>query len=222
MDELHGGVLWVLSMLFLRVQRCTRAPLARLMLATPCDAAVKIHRHDAVAKLAWSQAGAHAWQMEWPAVVEPRPFKIPESVLVVIHTPALQVLLIQRADRPDSWQSVTGSLDSVGEPLAETARREVLEETGISHGELRDWQHTNVYEIWATWAHRYAPGATHNTEHVFGLTLPQTQPVVLSPREHLAFKWLPWREAADACFSPSNREAILMLPQQLGGGLRTT
>ena len=141
-------------------------------------------------------------------------FKIPESVLVVIHTPALQVLLIQRADRPDSWQSVTGSLDSLGEPLDETARREVLEETGISGGQLRDWQHTNVYEIWATWAHRYARGVKHNTEHVFGLMVPAVQTVVLSPREHLDYRWLPWRVAADLCFSPSNREAILMLPEK--------
>ena len=151
--------------------------------------------------------------------IPPRPHKIPESVLVVIHTPALDVLLIQRADRPASWQSVTGSLDSLGEELAETARREVHEETGIDVAApgavLRDWQHTNVYEIFGTWAHRYAPGTTHNTEHVFGLTLPAPRPVVLSPREHLAYRWLPWREAAAACFSPSNREAILMLPQRV-------
>ena len=133
----------------------------------------------------------------------------------MIHTPALEVLLIQRADRPDSWQSVTGSLDAVDEPLALTARREVLEETGIADGELSDWQHTNVYAIYATWAHRYAPGTTHNTEHVFGLLLPAPRPVTLSPREHLAFRWLPWQEAAQACFSPSNREAILMLPDRL-------
>jgi dATP pyrophosphohydrolase len=144
----------------------------------------------------------------------PRPPKIPESVLVVIHTPALEVLLIERADSPGSWQSVTGSLDSLGEPLDETAWREVFEETGISAGVLRDWQRRNVYEIFEKWRHRYAPGVLSNTEHVFGLTVPAPQPVVLSPREHLAFRWLPWREAAEACFSPSNREAILMLPEK--------
>ncbi|MDE2081934.1 MAG: dihydroneopterin triphosphate diphosphatase [Burkholderiales bacterium] len=147
-----------------------------------------------------------------------RPFKIPESVLVVIHTPALLVLLIERADQPGCWQSVTGSLDAPDEALAQTAWREVREETGIAHGELRDWGLTNVYEIYPVWRHRYAPGVTRNTEHVFGLTLPAPVPAVLSPREHLAWQWLPWREAADRCFSPSNAEAILQLPRYLAGG----
>ena len=141
-----------------------------------------------------------------------RPHKIPRSVLVVIHTPALDVLLIERADRPGYWQSVTGSLDAEDEPLALTARREVREETGIEGGELRDWGLENVYEIYPVWRHRYASGVTHNTEHVFGLTVPAGTPVRLAPREHLAWRWLPWREAADACFSPSNAEAILQLP----------
>lgn len=144
----------------------------------------------------------------------PRPPKIPVSVLVVIHTPALDVLLIQRADSPASWQSVTGSIDDVNEVLAETARREVLEETGLTHGELHDWQQQNVYEIFERWRHRYAPGVTQNTEHVFSLCVPAPQDVVLSPREHLAWRWLPWQEAAAMCFSPSNRDAILQLPKR--------
>lgn len=142
-----------------------------------------------------------------------RPFKIPRSVLVVIHTPALEVLLIERADRPGFWQSVTGSLDAEDEPLEATARREVAEETGITGGTLRDWALRNVYEIYPVWRHRYAPGVTHNTEHVFGLAVAAGTPVRLNPREHLAHAWLPWREAADRCFSPSNAEAILLLPQ---------
>ena len=149
-----------------------------------------------------------------------RHFKIPESVLVVIHTPALDVLLIERADRPGYWQSVTGSKDTPGEPLVETAVREVAEETGIRVGSdavpdsaLRDWRLANVYEIYPVWRHRYARGVTHNTEHVFGLRVPAGQPVQLSPREHTAFVWLPWREAADRCFSASNAEAVLQLPR---------
>ncbi|MFO1328395.1 MAG: dihydroneopterin triphosphate diphosphatase [Rubrivivax sp.] len=142
-----------------------------------------------------------------------RPFKIPRSVLVVIHTLALEVLLIERADKPGYWQSVTGSLDREDEPLEATARREVAEETGLSGGTLRDWGLANVYEIYPVWRHRYAPGVTHNTEHVFGLTLPARTEVTLNPREHLAHAWLPWREAADRCFSPSNAEAILQLPR---------
>ena len=145
----------------------------------------------------------------------PRPFKIPRSVLVVIHTPALDVLLIERADKPGYWQSVTGALDAEDEPLATTARREVFEETGIGVGvgTLRDWGLSNVYEIYPVWRHRYAPGITHNTEHVFGLTVPAGTPVTLAPREHVAHGWLAWREAADRCFSPSNAEAILQLPR---------
>ena len=150
-----------------------------------------------------------------PFYMEQRPFKIPQSVLVVIHTPALEVLLINRADVPGYWQSVTGAKDREDEPLEETAVREVFEETGIDAraGVLRDWQLENVYEIYPRWRHRYAEGITHNTEHVFGLCVPAGTPVRLEPREHTAFQWLPWRAAADACFSPSNAEAILLLPQ---------
>ena len=149
-----------------------------------------------------------------------KPPKIPESVLVVIHTAALDVLLIERADTPGFWQSVTGSKDALDEPAAETARREVFEETGIVVGSpgvplanLRDWSLSNVYEIYPRWRHRYAAGVTHNTEFVFGLRVPRDVPVVLAPREHVAQVWLPWREAADRCFSPSNAEAILQLPR---------
>jgi dATP pyrophosphohydrolase len=147
-------------------------------------------------------------------------YKIPQSVLVVIHTPALEVLLIKRADADDFWQSVTGAKDSEEEDFRATAAREVREETGIDcspgaalSGALRDWQLENVYEIYPRWRHRYAPGVTRNTEHLFGLMVPQGTPVVLNPREHTAYRWLPWREAADACFSPSNAEACLMLPK---------
>ncbi|HYF19607.1 MAG TPA: dihydroneopterin triphosphate diphosphatase [Ramlibacter sp.] len=142
-------------------------------------------------------------------------FKIPQSVLVVIHTPALEVLLINRADAPGFWQSVTGAKDREGESFREAAVREVREETGIdaAAGVLRDWDLENVYEIYPRWRPRYAPGVTHNTEHVFGLCVPHGTPVRLDPREHTAFQWLPWRAAADACFSPSNAEAILLLPE---------
>ncbi|HEY1092143.1 MAG TPA: dihydroneopterin triphosphate diphosphatase [Burkholderiaceae bacterium] len=147
------------------------------------------------------------------------PHKIPESVLVVIHTPDRRVLLIERADHPGYWQSVTGSKDSPDEDLRATAIREVFEETGIQVGSsavpqeaLLDWQLANVYEIYPVWRHRYAPGVTHNTEHVFGLTVPDGTPVRLAPREHLQYRWLPYAEAADQCFSPSNAEAVLQLP----------
>ena len=149
-----------------------------------------------------------------------RAWKIPESVLVVIYTPALDVLLIRRADAAEFWQSVTGSKDALNEPLALTAAREVGEETGIECGEgsalasqLVDWQVQNVYEIYPQWLGRYAPGTRHNTEHLFSLRVPERLVPTLAPREHTAWKWLPYRDAADACFSPSNAEAILLLPQ---------
>ena len=143
-----------------------------------------------------------------------RPFKIPQSVLVVIHTTTLDVLLINRTDSPGHWQSVTGSKDTEEESFEETAVREVFEETGIhsADGKLADWGLENVYDIYPRYLHRYPPGVTRNREHVFGLCLPAVCPVTLNPREHTAYQWLPWRQAADTCFSPSNAEAVLMLP----------
>ncbi len=143
-------------------------------------------------------------------------YKIPVSVLVLVHTADLQVLLLERADRPGFWQSVTGSQDP-GETLLQTAQRELAEETGIVADAvaLSDWQRENRYEIYAHWRGRYAPGVTHNTEHVFSLKLPAVQDIVLSPREHLDYQWLPWREAADRVFSWSNAEVIRELPQRM-------
>lgn len=146
-------------------------------------------------------------------------YKIPQSVLVVIHTQALDVLLLRRADtQEDFWQSVTGSKDADGESWAVTAAREVWEETGIDcrHGtalaaQLQDWHLENVYAIYPRWAHRYAPGVTHNTERVFGLQVPAGTQVTLSPHEHTAYQWLPVREAAALCFSGSNAQAIARL-----------
>jgi dATP pyrophosphohydrolase len=150
-------------------------------------------------------------------------FKIPLSVLVVIYTPAMDVLLIRRADVAESgtsfWQSVTGSKEIESESWAATAAREVLEETGIDCQPgtplatyLKNWNLENIYTIYPRWLHRYAAGVTHNTERLFGLQVPGRIAVKLSPREHTAYQWLPYREAADLCFSPSNAEAVLSLP----------
>lgn len=150
------------------------------------------------------------------------PLKIPESVLVVIHTAALEVLLIRRADAHAFWQSVTGSKDAWDEDFRHTAAREVAEETGMCCADgtplapyLRDWQLENVYDIYPQWRHRYGPGVARNRERVFGLQVPAGTPVRLSPREHTAYQWLPYHAAAQACFSPSNAEAILLLPRFL-------
>jgi dATP pyrophosphohydrolase len=144
-------------------------------------------------------------------------YKIPRSVLVVVHTPDLAVLLLERAPWPGYWQSVTGSVASADEPLRDTAVREVAEETGLDAARyaLADWGIENTYEIYRQWRSRYAPGVTHNVEHVFGLTVPEAVPVRLAPREHSQYLWLPWQAAAEKCFSWSNRDAILALPERL-------
>ena len=141
--------------------------------------------------------------------------KLPVSVLVVVHTPALEVLLLERAGRPGYWQSVTGSLDRLDEPLEDAALREVREETGLQapRERLRRWNAANVFEIYPEWRHRFRPGTTHNAEHVFSLEVAAPAVVALAPEEHDAFTWLPWREAAAKCFSWSNRAAILRLPE---------
>lgn len=143
-------------------------------------------------------------------------YKTPVSVLVVVYTPDLQVLLLERADHPGYWQSVTGSCDP-GESLRQTAVREVAEETGLDAEALGlvDWEMQNVFEIYAEWRHRYGPGVTHNTEHVFGLEVPQPVAVRLAPREHLDFAWLPWQKAAAKVFSWTNVAAIEKLPERV-------
>lgn len=146
-------------------------------------------------------------------------YKRPVSVLVVIHSPDLQILLLERASHPGYWQSVTGSQEGE-ESLADTARREVEEETGLDCDAFRllDWHKTQTFEIFQEWRHRYAPGVTHNQEHVFSLELPAPQPVRLAPREHLAYRWVPWQQAVTEVFSWTNRDAI----QALGEGFRPT
>jgi dATP pyrophosphohydrolase len=144
-------------------------------------------------------------------------FKIPESVLVVVYTPQLEVLLLQRADGGSwgawgAWQSVTGSREPDDPDLEATARRELLEETGLTVGTLTDWGHVNRYEIWPQWRAKYAPGVTHNTEHVFGFLVDSATVATLDPAEHVAQLWLPWQEAMKRTFSPTNREAISQLP----------
>lgn len=153
----------------------------------------------------------------------PKPYKIPQSVLVVIYTAQWDVLLIRRTEvdpeAPAFWQSVTGSKDAEDELWQETAVREVLEETGFDcrpgsalAQQLQDWELENIYTIYPRWLHRYAAGIAQNTERVFGLQVPSGSAVRLNPREHTHYQWLPYQAAADVCFSPSNAEAILQLP----------
>ena len=140
--------------------------------------------------------------------------KIPISVLVLIHNRNREVLLLERADRPGFWQSVTGSLDFIDEPFESAAIREVAEETGIDVqalplGSLQNLHHAVQYEIYPGWRHRYPPGVERNTEHWFALEVPANTAIQLAPREHLQYVWLPYQEAAQQCFSHTNRDAIL-------------
>ncbi len=141
-------------------------------------------------------------------------YKIPRSVLVVIHTQDLQVLMMERTGWKDFWQSVTGSVADESEPLRDTAIREVREETGLdaSRYGLHDWGIENRFEIFKRHQSRYAPGVTHNLEHVFSLEVPEPLEVALDPAEHLSYRWLPFREAAALTISWTNRDAILLLP----------
>ena len=146
-------------------------------------------------------------------------YKLPQSVLVVIYTGALDVLLLERADHPGFWQSVTGSRATSAEPLPHTCAREVKEETGLDIVPERfdDWRRVHRYAIYPHWRHRYAPGVTHNTEHVFGLAVAARFDPVLAPREHMRCQWRPWREAADLCFSWTNAQAIRLLADRAAG-----
>ncbi len=124
--------------------------------------------------------------------------------------------MIERADRAGFWQSVTGSLDMPNEDLALAATREVFEETGIAvnqlpTGALQNMHHQIEYEIYPEWRFRYAPGVTRNTEHWFALKAPDNTSITLAPREHVAYEWLSYEDAAKKCFSRSNGEAILKL-----------
>ena len=144
-------------------------------------------------------------------------YKTPVSALVVIHTPDLQVLLLERADRRNFWQSVTGSIEA-GETPREAAMREVYEETGLVATDyaFSDWQSSNVYEIYPHWRHRYAPDVTHNEEHLFGLELPGPLPVQLADDEHVRYEWLDWRQAAIRVFSWTNVVALRKLGERHG------
>lgn len=150
----------------------------------------------------------------------PKSPKIPESALVIIHSAALEILLIERVDCHGFWQSVTGSKNAFDEPMPAVAAREVFEETGIQIGSprvpweaLRDWEYHIEYDIYPQWRHRYAAGVVRNIEHWFSVEVPRDIPIVLAPREHRSYQWLPWQAAAQRCFSPSNSEAIWQLAQ---------
>ncbi len=144
-----------------------------------------------------------------------RKYKRPESVFVVVYTRSGQVLMLKRADHPEFWQSVTGSLEWDDANLEATAKRELREETGLAADELCDWGKTNRYVIFPQWRYKYAPGVTENTEHVFSLEIPAKTAVALNPAEHSEYQWMDFNEAAKKATSWSNRDAILALMHKL-------
>jgi dATP pyrophosphohydrolase len=139
-------------------------------------------------------------------------YRHPESVLIVIHTEGGDFLLLERRRPPGFWQSVTGSLEWV-ESADCAARREVVEETGITQGVLINLQWTQVFEILPAFGKIYAPGIARNLEHAFSLRLPQRVAVTLSDSEHVRFQWATGAEAIATVSSSTNRAVIEELSQ---------
>lgn len=134
-------------------------------------------------------------------------YRRPESVLVIVHTPALECLLLERVDPPGFWQSVTGTLHWDETP-ADAARREVLEETGLEPVGLRDTGVERRFAILPAWRARYAPDVEQNLEHLWYLELPETRPVTIDPAEHACYRWLPIERAIATVSSWTNREGL--------------
>lgn len=133
--------------------------------------------------------------------------KRPESVLVLVYTLAGEVLMLRRKYPSDFWQSVTGSLEWDEVPI-DTAIRELHEETGLVNQDIHDCHFSQTFEIYSIWRQRYAPGITHNLEHVFRVPLVEKVEIQLDPREHEEHIWLPRNEAMELAFSYTNRDAI--------------
>ena len=131
----------------------------------------------------------------------------PESVLVVIHTPGRECLLLERVHPRGFWQSVTGTL-RWDETPAETAAREVREETGLAPVGLVDAGIQRAFPILPEWRDRYSPDVTENVEHLWYLEVAEILQVTLNAAEHAACRWVGLEEAIETVASWTNREAL--------------
>ncbi len=146
--------------------------------------------------------------------------KIPVSILIIIHDLKLNILLLERADRPNFWQSVTGSLDFHNEELKNAAKRELKEETGLNLESFPwlNWNISRKFKIFDHWSHRYEEGVKENTEFVFSVCISKKEIIKISPREHLRYAWFTSEAAIKKCFSWTNQIAIEELPNRFKGG----
>ncbi|WP_192885119.1 dihydroneopterin triphosphate diphosphatase [Haemophilus influenzae] len=137
-------------------------------------------------------------------------YKNNQSVLVVIYTKDTnRVLMLQRQDDPDFWQSVTGTIES-GETPKKTAIRELWEEVRLEISEnstaLFDCNESIEFEIFPHFRYKYAPNVTYCREHWFLLAMEQEFEPILS--EHLAYQWVSPEQAIQMTKSSNNAEAI--------------
>ncbi|MFM1865859.1 MAG: hypothetical protein RIQ57_469 [Pseudomonadota bacterium] len=136
--------------------------------------------------------------------------KIPISTQIIVFTNQKQILLLQRKDNPNYWQSVTGSLE-INEAPRDCAIRELYEETNLNANQYNFFSlgHMNQYTIYPEWRHRYEDGVNNNTEHLFALQLPKKENIIINKEEHLSYKWLNLEDAINKVFSWTNRKALI-------------
>ncbi len=136
--------------------------------------------------------------------------KIPISTQIIVFTNQKQILLLQRKDNPNYWQSVTGSLE-INEAPRDCAIRELYEETNLNAYQYNFFSlgHMNQYTIYPEWRHRYEDGVNNNTEHLFALQLPKKENIIINKEEHLSYKWLNLEDAIKKVFSWTNRKALI-------------
>lgn len=141
-------------------------------------------------------------------------YRVPKSVQVFLFREGRsgrEFLLLHRTDsRGGFWQPVTGRVEP-GETEAETAGREVAEETGVVSGQSAvPLNFVHRYPLKEEWLVNYPPGTTHNEEYAFAVSVPPDAEIRIDPTEHDAFVWLPLEAALEKLVWPGNREALTL------------